>query len=114
MKINKELLKGSTAVMILSMLSRKDMYGYQIMQELKMISNNTFELKEGTLYPLLHTLENNNAIECYWFDTEEGRRRKYYKITDTGKEMLEKKRQEWSVYVRAVNSVIGGALNEGV
>lgn len=112
MKINKELLKGSTAVMILSMLSRKDMYGYQIMQELKMMSDNTFDLKEGTLYPLLHTLENNNAIECYWFDTEEGRRRKYYKITDTGKEMLSEKRQEWSVYVQAVNSVIGGVLNE--
>lgn len=114
MKINKELLKGSTSTMILSMLERKDMYGYQIMQELRMMSDNTFDLKEGTLYPLLHALANDNAIESYWFDTDEGRRRKYYKITDTGKDMLAEKRREWSVYVKAVNSVIGGVLNEGV
>lgn len=114
MKINKELLKGSMSIMILSMLNRKDMYGYQIMQELKMMSDNTFELKEGTLYPLLHALENDNSIECYWFDTDEGRRRKYYKITAGGKEVLAAKRREWNAYVEAVNSVIGGALNEGV
>lgn len=114
MKINKELLKGSTAIMILSMLEKKDMYGYQIIQELKMMSDNTFDLKEGTLYPLLHALANDNAIECYWFDTAEGRRRKYYKITDTGKGMLAEKRKEWNAYVHAVNSVIGGLENEVV
>ncbi len=114
MKINKELLKGSTAIMILSMLERKDMYGYQIMQELKLMSDNTFELKEGTLYPLLHALANESAIDCYWFDTEEGRRRKYYKITNAGREMLAEKRREWSVYVKAVNNVIGGQTNESI
>lgn len=114
MKINKELLKGSTTIMILSMLERKDMYGYQIMQELKMTSNSTFDLKEGTLYPLLHALANDNAIECYWLDTEEGRRRKYYKLTDTGRSMLAEKRREWDVYVAAVNTVIGGQKNESV
>lgn len=114
MKVNKELLKGSTSIMILSMLERKDMYGYQIMQELKMLSDNTFELKEGTLYPLLHSLANNGAIECYWFDTEDGRRRKYYKITEAGKSMLAEKKKEWKLYVNAVNGVIGGNCIENI
>lgn len=111
MKINKELVKGSTSIMILSLLDRKDMYGYQMMQELRLTSKNVFELKEGTLYPLLHGLEKDGAIESYWFDTDEGRRRKYYKITDDGRELLSKKRLEWSSFVEAINTVIGGELS---
>lgn len=114
MKINKELLKGSISIMILSLLAKKNMYGYQMMQELKVISKDTFELKEGTLYPLLHGLEKDGAIESYWFDTEEGRRRKYYKITEDGRELLKQKKHEWSFFVDAINSVIGGELNESV
>lgn len=114
MKINKELLKGSTSIMILSLLNRKDMYGYQMMQEIKAMSDSTFELKEGTLYPLLHALENEGAVQSYWYDTEDGRRRKYYRITDEGKTLLTVKKKEWSFYVEAVNNVIGGKLNEGV
>lgn len=112
MKINKELMKGSTSIMILSLLAKKDMYGYQMMQELKLTSKSAFELKEGTLYPLLHGLEKEGAVETYWFDTEEGRRRKYYKITDDGREMLEQKKHEWSFFVDAINAVIGGELSE--
>ena len=58
MAINKELVKGSTSILVLSLLSREDMYGYQITQTLKEETNNVFEMKEGTLYPLLHGLEN--------------------------------------------------------
>lgn len=112
MKINKELVKGSTSIMILSLLAREDMYGYQMMQELKLTSKNVFELKEGTLYPLLHGLEKDGAIEAYWFDTDEGRRRKYYKITDCGREMLSRKKLEWSSFVEAINTVIGGEFSE--
>lgn len=113
MKINKELLKGSTSIMILSLLNRKDMYGYQMIQEIKAMSDSTFELKEGTLYPLLHGLENEAAIKSYWYDTEDGRRRKYYGITDEGRTLLMEKKREWSFYVEAVSSIIGGKLNEG-
>ena len=108
MKINKELMKGSTSILILSLLENEDMYGYQISQLLKEKSESVFELKEGTLYPMLHGLENENAIEAYWFDADNGRRRKYYKITQRGKKLLEQKKEEWRVYTDAVNSVIGG------
>ena len=84
MKINKELMKGSTSILILTLL-----------------------MKEGTLYPMLHALEKEGAVESYWYDTDEGRRRKYYKLTDTGKEMLESKQKEWNVFKKAMNSIIG-------
>ena len=63
MKVNKELLKGSTTVLILSLLNRKDMYGYEMIKEIGLRSNGVFSLKEGTLYPILHNLESVNYIE---------------------------------------------------
>ncbi len=112
MKINKELMKGSTSILILSLLNKEDMYGYQITHELKKRSENIFELKEGTLYPMLHALENEKAIESYWFDADNGKRRRYYKITKTGRNLLVDKKAEWQIYTKAVNSVIGGACFE--
>lgn len=107
MKINQELRKGSTSILILSLLEKEDMYGYQITQELKKATEHVFELKEGTLYPMLHSLEKENAIESYWFDAENGKRRKYYKITRDGKKLLKSKKEEWCLYTRAVNTVLG-------
>ena len=112
MKINKELMKGSTSILILSLLEKEDMYGYQITHELKRLSENVFELKEGTLYPMLHSLENEKAIESYWFDAENGKRRKYYTITKYGKALLVDKKSEWLVYSKAVNRVMGGTCFE--
>jgi PadR family transcriptional regulator PadR len=109
MKINKELMKGSTSILILSLLENEDMYGYQISQSLREKSNYVFDLKEGTLYPLLHGLENESAVESYWFDADNGKRRKYYKLTSDGKKLLHQKKSEWSLYTDTVNSVIGGA-----
>jgi len=110
-KINKDLMKGSTSILILSLLDREDMYGYQIAHERKILSNNVFELKEGTLYPMLHGLENEKAIESYWFDADNGKRRKYYKITEIGKTLLGNKKSEWRTYTKAVNSVLGGSCH---
>lgn len=109
MKINKELMKGSTSILILSLLENEDMYGYQITQSLREKSKNVFDLKEGTLYPMLHGLENEKAVESYWFDADNGKRRKYYKITSYGMKLLKQKKAEWTLYTDSVNSVIGGA-----
>ena len=109
MKIDKELQKGSTAMLILSQLARVDMYGYQITMELAAASENLFQLKEGTLYPLLHALENKGYVEAYWLESETARRRKYYKITDTGRKKLTAQQAEWQLYTKAVDRVIGGA-----
>lgn len=106
MRINKELMKGSTAILILTLLEKEDMYGYSITSELKKKTENMLDLKEGTLYPMLHGLEEANAVDSYWRDSENGKKRKYYKITEEGKEILFEKLQEWGAYTRAVNSVL--------
>jgi len=110
--INKELMKGSTAILILSLLSTGDMYGYQMTRELKKRSNDIFNLKEGTLYPLLHSLENDRMIMSYWEETASARKRKYYRITEAGKKLLTEKEKEWHVFSRAVDQVIGGGSLE--
>ena len=106
MKINKELLKGSTTVLILSLLNRKDMYGYEMIKEIELRSNGIFSFKEGTLYPILHNLENANYIEAYWDDSNSGRKRKYYKITDSGKKILFEKESEWKLFSETVNNIL--------
>ena len=106
MKINKELLKGSTTVLILSLLNRKDMYGYEMIKEIELRSKGIFSFKEGTLYPILHSLENENYIEAYWDSSNGNRKRKYYKITTAGKKVLIEKEKEWKLFSSTVNNVL--------
>ena len=112
MKIDKDLMKGSTTLLILNLLSIEDMYGYQMVKELEMRSDDTFTLKEGTMYPILHTLESEGMVESYWDESGTARKRKYYHITDKGRKMLAHKKKEWQIYSNTVNKVIGGACFE--
>ena len=107
MNINKELIKGSTSIIVLSLLNNKDMYGYEIIQQMKKNTNDLFIMKEGTLYPMLHSLEKDGAVESYWYDTNEGRRRKYYRITENGRKILNIKKKEWRVFSTVINNIIG-------
>lgn len=106
MAVDKELLKGSTTMLILRLLETGDMYGYQMVRELELRSEGVFTLKEGTLYPILHTLENNGAIDAYWEDTTSARKRKYYRITSAGKKLLCEKKKDWTTYSAAVSKVL--------
>ena len=106
MKISKELSKGSNAALILSVLAGEDMYGYKIIKELERRSENVFSLKEGTLYPILHALEESGMVEAYWVDAD-SRKRKYYHITRKGKSCLKEKKEEFKVYSAAVGKVLG-------
>jgi len=110
MKINKELTKGSTALLILSVLSEQEMYGYQMIGEINRRSNNVFSMKEGTLYPILHAMVAEGLLESYDAKSETGRDRKYYRITATGCLQLKVRREEWQVFTGAVNSVIGEGM----
>lgn len=107
MKIEKSLLSGSTPMLILSLLKDGDKYGYEMVAELAKRSDDTFELKEGTLYPLLHTLEKNKWVSSYTKLTPSGRERKYYRLTSTGREQLEYREKEWRVFSEKVNAVLG-------
>lgn len=105
-KVNKELLKGSTVILILSLLQQKSMYGYEMIKDLEKKSNGVFAFKEGTLYPILHSLEANNLIESYWDESEGSRKRKYYRITEAGKKEAEERQQEWKVFTEAMGQVL--------
>lgn len=107
MKVNKELLKGSTTMLILELLKNENMYGYQMIKKLREKSKDVFELKEGTLYPILHGLENENLIISYWDETT-AKKRKYYAITEKGKKQLKEKKEEWKIFSNGINRVIGG------
>ena len=108
MKIDKSLMTGSTTLLVLSLLAREEMYGYQMITELARRSDHTFELKEGTLYPILHALEADRLVTVQEKEAETGRVRKYYRITRKGLKALEEKKEEWKVFTEKVNAVICG------
>ena len=106
MKISKELAKGTTAMLVLSVLSEREMYGYEITGVISGRSEGVFEMKEGTLYPILHSLEKEGMLTSYRAESAQGRERRYYKITPTGLMHLKLKRSEWSTYSEAVERVM--------
>ena len=111
MKIDKSLMTGSTTLLILSLLSREEMYGYQMITELARRSDKTFELKEGTLYPILHGLEKGKYLSGYQQQAPSGRMRKYYRLTRKGRELLAEKKAEWASFHRGVADVLSGGAN---
>ena len=93
--ISKALVAASTKPMILSILMRGENYGYQIIQKVKELSGGKLEWSDGMLYPVLHRLEKDGFIRSKWKISDGGRLRKYYKMTDKGREELEKERKQW-------------------
>ena len=108
MKISKELLKGTTPIMVLKTISEKETYGYEIVQSLYRNSNDFFKLNEGTLYPILHSLENEGYLSSYMKKSEIGRERKYYRITTSGKMYLAMQIEEWNLFSNTVQRVLNG------
>ena len=105
MSIDKTLIAGSTTVLILKLLEEKYMYGYEMIDTLRQRSNHSFELKAGTLYPILHGLEEKGMVRSY--DKEfAGKTRKYYSITSSGMAQLEERTKEWKEYSDAVRGVL--------
>ncbi|OPX46027.1 transcriptional regulator YqjI [Ruminiclostridium hungatei] len=93
--MNREMLKGSTDILLLSLIQREDLYGYEIAKRLKEKSNQLYTMGEGTLYPALQRLERQNLIRSYWGEADGGGRRKYYSITENGKGELAERLKEW-------------------
>ena len=109
MGIDKGWMAGSTAMLLLRLLEERDRYGYQMIEELRRRSDHTFDLKAGTLYPLLHGLEEKGWITSYQGEGG-GRTRKYYHLTEKGRRELKEKRAEWDRYTRAVSRVLDGGV----
>ncbi|HZK33480.1 MAG TPA: helix-turn-helix transcriptional regulator [Tissierellaceae bacterium] len=108
MKIDKGFIGGGTDLLLLSLINERDMYGYEIIRELEIRSDDIFRFKEGTLYPILHKLENHGYLKSYKAKGDAGRQRKYYKITSRGKGQLVKEKQQWEVFSKSMNKIVVG------
>ncbi len=101
-----KLLSGTLEMLILEVISQGATYGYEITQKVLSRSDGQFELKEGSLYPALHRLERDKYLASYWTE-QDGRRRKYYKVTAAGRRQLARRREEWQVFTIGINGVLG-------
>ena len=105
--MDREMLKGSTPLLLLSLLSEGPMYGYQIIETVRQRTGGTYTLKEGALYPALHKLEATEFISSYWETQENGRERRYYALLPSGEAFLRAKTQEWNQFVAMVQAFVG-------
>ncbi|MDD5932366.1 MAG: helix-turn-helix transcriptional regulator [Oscillospiraceae bacterium] len=108
MPIDKTLLSGSTSLLVLKLLEDGDKYGYQMIEELRRRSDETFSLKAGTLYPLLHALEQRGDITAWEESSDTARPRRYYHLTEAGRARLAEKETEWRAYAGAMLRVLEG------
>jgi len=98
-------LRGTLPALILEAIERHPDHGYSIAQRIKERSSGVLDFKEGTLYPALHKLELEGAVESYE-EVEKGRTRRYYRITEAGHAELAKDRKEWGQVSRAVTLIL--------
>ena len=94
---SKELIGASTIPIILTILTDGENYGYELIKKVKVYSGDQLQWSEAMLYPVLHRMQRDNLINSRWEQLENGRKRKYYSITKTGRVALEEKKEEWQV-----------------
>ncbi len=110
MDIEKSLRSGSMPLLLLKLLEDGDKYGYQMIAELRLRSDDTFHLKAGTLYPLLHGLEEKGWVEAYEAQAAAGKPRRYYHLTQKGRLALLEKEAQWNRYAYGMGRVLKGGL----
>jgi PadR family transcriptional regulator PadR len=105
-KLSSDLLRGNTDTIILKLLLDEDKYGYQITKLIYEQSGNVYELKEATMYSSLKRLEQDNHIVSYWGDETQGGRRKYYRITNSGRELYENNKRNWDYSKKILDTLL--------
>jgi len=113
MRFERELLKGIAPVVVLEILARGRMYGYELSEALEQRSGGVLTLGRGTLYPLLYNLEAKGLVAAEWEDGRTKRKRRYYSITGRGKDRLARQKEQWLQLQRGVGLVFG-SLGPGV
>ncbi|MBZ0258653.1 helix-turn-helix transcriptional regulator [bacterium] len=108
MDVNKDLVAASAAPLVLGILCEGESYGYAILKRVSEASGGNLQWTDGMLYPLLHRLERLGQIEARWGKSESGRKRKYYRITTQGREVLIEQRRQW----QAVDKTLRGIWKE--
>ncbi|AYE38074.1 PadR family transcriptional regulator [Companilactobacillus zhachilii] len=110
--ISKDIIRGHTTTIVLNILSQGDSYGYEIAKMVKVLSRDAYELNEATLYTVFRRLEKNGDITSYWGDESQGGRRKYYQITDQGKQTLTDNIKAWNFAKEVIDDLILGRIED--
>ncbi len=107
-KFDKEIKTGLISLLVLLIIysEKKPIYGYKIIKKMEELSNNSFKLPEGTIYPVLSSLLNQGLVTSYWGDAPEGPRRKYYKLTVEGKTAFEMGLNDWRMLVDVTEEIL--------
>lgn len=95
MGINKDLVAATSTPLVLAILAERDSYGYAILKRVRDLSGGELEWTDGMLYPVLHRLERSGLVQSRWEKTTSGRRRKYYRVTESGRQQLADERRQW-------------------
>lgn len=103
-----QLLKGTTTLLVLAVLREGELYGYEIAARIRERSGAFIDPGEGWLYPALHRLEMEGALEATWRDSEIGPRRRYYRLTSKGTRKLAAQASEWDSFARSIRRVTAG------
>lgn len=112
MSIPKDLIAASATPLILAILQRGDSYGYDIIQQVRELSGGVLDWAEGMLYPILHRLEKKELVEAYWGVAETGRRRKYYRILDAGRDELAQQQAYWNQLHHFIQKIADAPLEQ--
>jgi DNA-binding PadR family transcriptional regulator len=110
MKLSKKTLDGNMETLILAVLSDGPSYGYQLVQDLNAKAPGVLKTGEGTIYPVLHRLEERGLIQSAWRAGETGRQRRYYRITQKGKKSLSQNRLQFAALAKVMRVVFGEHL----
>ena len=108
MHINKDLVAASATPLVLAILTEGESYGYAILKRVRELSRSELEWTDGMLYPLLHRLRRLGYVTTEWRTPPEGRRRRYYAITDDGRAALAEQQRQWMTVMRALGDVWRG------
>lgn len=106
MAVSPEMMKGTVVPIILKLLGEREMYGYEIIKVVQERTEGVLAWKEGTIYPWLHSLEQDGLISSAWRESSVGRRRKYYAITPRGLAAMTRRVDEWQALAKAVSAVL--------
>ena len=107
--LRSQLLKGTTPLLILSVLADEELYGYEIAQRIRQRSGSTLDPRDGSLYPALHSLEASGALEANWRAGQRGPRRRYYRLTRKGRQLLKTAQREWDAVSKGIERVAATA-----
>ena len=108
MHIDKDLVAASATPLVLAILAEGESYGYAILKRVRELSGGEMVWTDGMLYPLLHRLHRLGYVTTEWRMPPEGRRRRYYAITDEGRTALVEQRRQWATVARALGDAWRG------